>query len=625
MARMSNDGNILRPYRDNGGVQSDPDNGATVSRIRSPDHPCPPEPNNVQCGARPMNSPTSNRPAASPFIRPDGLMMEDVLSKLDAAELTLVRRRDLKSAIRSLCRLIGRSPAEIPANINWVHIQLRRIHPAQADMSAKSLKNIRSSALKALELCGASRARSDWLQAPSEEWAELLALAPSQTDKWKLTQFAQYCSALNVPPQNTSGEHLRSFLKALQDETFIDKPEVKVSAITSAWNRLSRDIQGWPNITLAYPRRKEAWTFPLTTFPESFQEDVAGWIQRLTSPDPLIGDGPAKPLRPATIKHWKFQIQQMASAIVRSGTPIGKIDSLAFIVDTENLKNGLRYMMSRFGNAPTEAIHAHAIKMKAIARHHVKVGDDQLNELSGLCRRLQRGGPGLRAKNQARLEKLDDDSNLALLLNLPRFLVQLAAKSGLTSHRQALAIQAALCIEILLHAPMRMGNLSRISLDRHIRRAKVKGKDALLLSIPGEEVKNGRALFFELTGDALQIFDLYMQTYRPVLLRAASEYVFPAQDGGPKRVHTLSTLISSTIREHTGLTVHAHLFRSIAGKIHCMINPGDFLTLGHAIGDSLQTAMKSYAQFEQKNAVRHYQASVTAARDLLSSRGRLHG
>ncbi|MEL7471578.1 MAG: hypothetical protein AAFN27_24235 [Pseudomonadota bacterium] len=45
-----------------------------------------------------------------------------------------------------------------------------------------------------------------------------------------------------------------------------------------------------------------------------------------------------------------------------------------------------------------------------------------------------------------------------------------------------------------------------------------------------------------------------------------------------------------------------------------MIHPGDFLTLGHAIGDSLQTAMKSYAQFEQQNAVRHYQSSVEEAR-----------
>jgi hypothetical protein len=119
----------------------------------------------------------------------------------------------------------------------------------------------------------------------------------------------------------------------------------------------------------------------------------------------------------------------------------------------------------------------------------------------------------------------------------------------------------------------------------------------------------------------LALFDIYMKEHRPALLRAPSEYLFPAQNGGPKRPSALSEHIKATIHEHTGLEVHPHLFRSIAGKIHCMIHPGDFLTLGHAIGDTLQTAMTSYAQFEQQNAVRHYQASVAEARNRLKQRG----
>jgi hypothetical protein len=71
------------------------------------------------------------------------------------------------------------------------------------------------------------------------------------------------------------------------------------------------------------------------------------------------------------------------------------------------------------------------------------------------------------------------------------------------------------------------------------------------------------------------------------------------------------------ILEHTGLTINAHLFRSIAGKIHSLAAPGDFVTLSHVIGDSLKTAMKSYAQFEQKNSLEHYQRSVDKARSQL--------
>ena len=571
-----------------------------------------------------MTSHLPSAATASPFIRPDGLMMSDILLKLDALDITLIQRRDFKSAVQSICRLVGRLPAEVPANINWVQVRLRRVHPVQVGISEKRLKNIRSGVLKALELCGASRARSDWLRAPSSEWADLLALAPSQHDVWKLTQLAQYCSALDVTPLSVSELHIRGFLAALETETFIDKPDAKVSAIVSTWNRLRKSVPGWPDLVLTYPRRKEPWTFRLDRFPISFQADVAAWIDRLSNPDFLEGDGPAKPLRPASIAHWKFLIQQMASAIVRSGVPITELRDLSLIVDITNLKAGLRYMMSRFDNKPTEAIHSLSIRMKAIARYYVKADEAHLADLSALCRRLQPGGPALRAKNQTRLEQFDDDDNLARLLHLPQRLIRLASKPTLSTHRQALMVQAALSIEILLHAPMRMGNLSRLNLDRHIRRVRVKGAMCLILSIPGSEVKNGRALSFELSGDALMLFDLYMETHRPTLLRTSSEYVFPAQDGGPKRVHTLSSLISETIKEHTGLTVHAHLFRSIAGKIHCMINPGDFVTLSHAIGDTLETAMKSYAQFEQKNAVRHYQNSVAAARALLSPKGRKH-
>ena len=68
------------------------------------------------------------------------------------------------------------------------------------------------------------------------------------------------------------------------------------------------------------------------------------------------------------------------------------------------------------------------------------------------------------------------------------------------------------------------------------------------------------------------------------------------------------------ILEHTGLTINAHLFRSIAGKIHSLEQPGDVTTLAYVLNDSLRTAMRSYAQFERRSALMHYQASVAKAR-----------
>lgn len=625
MARLSNDGNGLRSRRDNGALQSLPDYCVTLSRSSHPDQPCPPDATDVQFGAHLMTAASKPSLELSPFIKADAMMMDKVLDQLEAVNVTPTQRRDLKSAVQSLCRLIGQDPSGVPANINWVHVRFRRVHPAQAGLSEKRLKNIRAGVIKALELCGASRARSDWLSPPSPAWADILARLPDRHDVWKLTQLAQYCSALNVSPDQVRDEHARALRDAIANETFTDRPDAKVSATVATWNRLCRTRADWPQRPLGFPYRRDRWTFPIEAFPASFQADVARWIDRLAQPDPLTGEGPAKPLRPATLKHQRFNIQQVASAIVRSGTPIEEITELACLVDLTKLKAGLRFYMSRFGGKPTESTHKLATCVKTIARYGVKVDAAHLEEIRSLCTRLANGTTVVRAKNQERLEQLDDDRNLANLLQLPSRLVQLAANKALRPQRRALLLQAALAIEILLHAPMRIGNLSRLSFERHVRRTEVKGQSCLLLSIPGEEVKNNRSLSYELTGETLRLYDLYMRDYRPWLIESPSDYVFPNRSGGPKFAANLSALIKEMIYEHTGLVVHAHLFRSIAGKIHCMIHPGDFVTLGHAIGDTLQTAMKSYAQFEQKNAVRHYQASVAAARDRLKDRAGKHG
>jgi integrase len=561
------------------------------------------------------------QPPQNPFIDPKGMMMAEVLVQLDQLELTDTQRRDLKSAVRTLCRLIDRAVEEVPANINWVFVRLRRVHPAQAGISKKHLSNVKSSVIKALELVGASRARADWLRKPSPAWEALFLKVPSQHDVWKLTQLAQYCCGLDVEPEAVTSEHIRRLLEALKAETFINKPHAKVNAMVTVWNKLARDLDGWPKTHLVYPRRKETWTIKLEAFPVSFLADVDRLMARLTNPDPLTGDGPAKPLRPASLFHRRFQIQEFASAVVLSGVPIEEIVDLASIVQYDRFKNAIRFLMARFGNQITGNIASIATGMKSIARHHVKLPPKEMEELQALCKRIAGGVERKDSKNKERLEQLEDENNLRLLLMLPTRLAQIAAKGERSERRRALLIQAALAIEILLHAPMRIGNLSRINIDRHIRRVTVKGRDCLLISIPGEEVKNGRDLAYELTNEAVKLYDLYLGHYRPTLMVAPSDHLFPAQDGGPKRPHTLSSLITVTIKAETGLVIHPHLFRSIAGKIHLMVNPGDFGTVSHAIGDTIATTMKAYAQHEQKNAVRHYQASVEAVRSQLTQGG----
>ena len=275
--------------------------------------------------------------------------------------------------------------------------------------------------------------------------------------------------------------------------------------------------------------------------------------------------------------------------------------------------------MNRFDDKPTEAIHGLGVGLKSIAEHHAQVEPEHLKELKAILDRINLNVDGLRIKNQQRLEQLEDRHNLAALLHLPAKLIISSKRGGMRAHKAALLIQAALCVEILLYAPMRAGTLSRLHLDRHIRFIGSGRKRITQITVPAEEVKNERDLHYELGPETTKLLDQYIRDARPVLVRQPTEYLFPAQNGDHKRVEHVSGLIKQTILEHTGMVINAHLFRSIAGKIHSMVAPGDFATLSHVLHNTLQTAMRAYAQFEHKSSIRHYQNSVDMARKNLMS------
>lgn len=372
-----------------------------------------------------MTDDTPQKANVSPFVSSQTRMLKSVIAELSDIEvLSLNRRRDFKSALNSLARMIGRSPAEIPANINWLHIRARRINAAQHNITKKRLANIKSDALKALALTGCSRERSDWLAPASPGWSDLLGRIEIKHDLWKLTQLAQFCSALSVEPHALMDEHPRAMLATLIAESFVNQPEHVVANAIKTWNRLKGEVSCWPDVVLSpLPRKKERWTFPIETFPDSFQSDVNTWLKRLRNPDLFDRSGPSKPLRPKTIAHRKFQIQEAASALVRSGKSVPEITSLAVLVEMVNLKAELRWMMSRFDNKPTEAIKGVAICLQAIAAHHVGVNEAHLNDIRGIVKRLGRDANGLREKNHKRLLQLEDSDNLAKLLHLPTILV----------------------------------------------------------------------------------------------------------------------------------------------------------------------------------------------------------
>ena len=114
---------------------------------------------------------------------------------------------------------------------------------------------------------------------------------------------------------------------------------------------------------------------------------------------------------------------------------------------------------------------------------------------------------GLTEKNRDRLRPLQDPRALTVaLLNLPRQLLRDVETGRAKPHRHALLVQTAVALEILIFAPIRIGNLASLDIDRHLIRVGKK----LHLVIPAGEVKNNVDLEFELPDESARLIATYI-------------------------------------------------------------------------------------------------------------------
>jgi integrase len=196
---------------------------------------------------------------------------------------------------------------------------------------------------------------------------------------------------------------------------------------------------------------------------------------------------------------------------------------------------------------------------------------------------------------------------------LPQRLSKQLSRAGTPTPAEALRVQTAVAIELLLMVPMRVGNLVALDIDRHIIRSVRRG--AVHLSIPGSQVKNGFDIDAVLPDETVKLLDLYIDRFRPVLLRHPTSALFPGDRSGPKGKATLSKQISRCIEAECGLKVNPHLFRHIAAKLYLDAHPGAYgvvrLINGH---HRVDTSTKYYAGFENQAAIRRYDEQILKIR-----------
>lgn len=171
------------------------------------------------------------------------------------------------------------------------------------------------------------------------------------------------------------------------------------------------------------------------------------------------------------------------------------------------------------------------------------------------------------------LRQFEDDGRIDLLLAQgERALATFTRLSG-PRVPDALTLQSAFAMELLLAAPVRPQNLVSIALSRHLVWGREGNRDTAHLVFPASEVKNDADLEFRLPRRVIDLLQVYVAKARPLLTAAGNDFLFPGQGQRYKGPGVLSKQIAAAAIRILGVRVTGHQFRHLVGYVYLRENP----------------------------------------------------
>jgi integrase len=554
-------------------------------------------------------------------------------------DLSPTQRRDMTSAITSLAAYLGSVATALPADGRRLRHRIDRLHHEQLGVTKKRLDNVIGGTKRALKLASAQFPGARRRAGLEAAWAPLRdALPPKSKYVYHLGSFIAFCSDRAVAPDAVDDDTLAAFLEHLENNSLRKDPRRAYRNACKWWNQAVTNIPDWPQQSVSVPSFKASpKTIPLDAFPDSFAADLEACQAVLLTPNPFRGktkrrrrDGKRRHTRtaayaPATAQQWRAMLHRAASVLVDAGIcPLSDVTEIAVLCEADAAERILSHYWAEAGEQATAYTALLAKVLAIVAEVYLDADEQQLDDLWANVADMTPDSEGLTQKNRDRLKLLSSDDNKRLLLNVPIELCRDPNSDkprckAIARKQDAVDLMVAAAVAILLHAPVRLKNLTRISLEYHLTR---NADGSAALYVPAGDVKNGVALDFLLPTEAMDILDDYLAHARCWWLGPNDDRLFPFGDTRPSQAH-FGDLLTQRVRRVTGLRVNTHLFRHIAAKLYLDEYPGQYevirLQLGHK---SLSTTIQFYCGLEREAAVNQFTNTVVEKRAELNAESR---
>jgi integrase len=550
--------------------------------------------------------------------------LQTVVDRLAAhPELTTSRRRDLRSAVISFAKLTDQSPAAVVLNLDEIRKTLDAIVPARAKISRKRWANIRSDLAAAID---ASGLRPPMLKTGEieldEPWRLLLANADQRSARG-LSRFARWASLRQVAPQAVDEGAVERFVRELGDATLVRNLRYARSFVATRWNELvaSGRVSGLRPVAVEGSGRVLR-RIPWQSLPACFRDDVAQYTQWASMPEPLAEGARVRALGPRSLRLQQEHIHSAASAAVAAGMSVGQLTSLAILVQPGTFRAVLGHLWQHDGRKVSAYSVGIGTTLTAIAVEWVRAPADQVATLKALRSKLGRLPSGLTVKNQATLRTFADPRLVADLVRLPDRVWRQARRALPKSKRAFLELQSAVAIDVLLHVPVRMQNLSSINFDTHLHWPQGPRKPALI-TFRRQETKNDVTLEFELPTALADRLQTFRNEIAPAVIGRKPDTLFVTGEGKPRSQAAVAIAIHKTILRQLGVSMTPHQFRHLCAKLILDRNPGAYELVRQMLGHTTQkTAAHFYAGIDTLRAGRAHAELVNALRESKLSRDR---
>ncbi len=212
-------------------------------------------------------------PVSAPIVH-GGQFIADILPTW--SDLNQQRVRDLKSAVCCTARILGIPKENLLLECDYLNRHLKRGSIATEKIHPNVVVRLRY----IVRRLGGHGPKSKEAPPLTSAWGALLKIVENESRRQSLMSFARYCSTSDVSPELVDADVLATFEVFLQSATLCNDPAGRARRTLATWNWGLKTLPNWPRVKLARKGMRVPYTFPLTTYPQSFQDEVErlpGW------------------------------------------------------------------------------------------------------------------------------------------------------------------------------------------------------------------------------------------------------------------------------------------------------------------------------------------------------------